>query len=189
MNGALTRFVTTAGLVLGSLGACSGSGSGVSVSSEDYAVQYDYDEFRAAADGRDFPVLIAGNPFPDLAADEVSRRLLPVMQANRPRPRLTFTPGQRSSYRLVLVFDPASDVTAAKACKGDTRTGTHVAGRIAMFAVYCRGDLPMSQAVGRTTATRPEDPSMGQLFRDVFQTVFTDAQINQPNQGYPGGLR
>ena len=111
------------------------------------------------------------------------------MQANKPRPRLTFTRGQHSSYWLVLVFDPANDVNAAKVCKGDTRTGMHVAGRIAMFAVYCRNDLPMSQAVGRTAATRPEDPAVGQLFRDVFQTLFTDAPINQPNQGYPGGLQ
>jgi hypothetical protein len=189
MNEALTRFAATTALVLASLGACCSTGSGVSVSSEDYAVPYDYDEFRAAVDGKEFPVLIAGNPFPDLAADEVNRRLLPVMQANKPRPRLTFVPGQGRSYRLVLVFDPANDMNAAKVCKGDARTGTHVAGRIAMFAVYCRNDLPMSQAVGRTAAARPEDPSMAQLFRDVFQTLFTDAQINQPNQGYPGGLR
>ena len=176
-------------LALPLLGAC--TGSGVIVSSEDYAVPYDYNEFRAATDGKDFPVTIAGNPFPDLGSQDVSRRLLPVMQANKPRPRLTFTLGPRSPspYRLVMVFDPANDMSAAKACKGDTRVGTHAAGRVVLFAVYCRNDLPMSQAIGRTSAASPEDPVVGHLFRDVFQTVFADGQINQPNLGYPGGLQ
>jgi hypothetical protein len=196
MNGALKRFVATAALVLPALGACSGAGRGVSVSSEDYAVPYDYGEFRAATDGKDFPVLIAGNPFPDLSVADLDRRLLPVMQAHKPRPRLTFTldtvPAarvERPAYRLVLVFDAANDVTAGRVCKGETRFAAHVPGRIAMFAVYCRNDLPMSQAIGRTTATRPEDPAVAQLFGDVFQTLFTEAPINQHDQGYPGGLQ
>jgi hypothetical protein len=138
-------------------------------------------------DGKDFPITIAGSSFPDLDAQELSRRLLPVMQANKPRPRLTFSLGQRSPYRPVLLFDPANDVNAAKACKGDARVGAHVAGKVVMFAVYCRNDLPMSQAIGRTTAANPEDPAVAQLFRDMFQTVFSDGQINQPNHGYPGG--
>ena len=183
----MNRLVATAALFLPALGAC--TGSAVSVSSEDYAIPYDYSEFRAATDGRDCPVSIVGNPFPDVSPEEVSRRLLLSMQANKPRPRLTFTLGQQASYRLALVFDPASDANAAKACKGDARVGAHVAGKIVLFAVYCRNDLPMSQAVGRTTAMSPEDPAGGQLFSDVFQTVFTDGQINQPNLGYPGGLR
>jgi hypothetical protein len=187
MSTGFKRFLTTAALMLPSLGAC--TGSDVSVSNEDYAVPYDYSEFRAATDGKDFAVAIVGNPFPDLSPEEVSRRLLPVMQTNKPRPRLTFTLGQQSTYRLIAVFDPASDVTAARACKGDARAGAHLAGKIVLFAVYCRNDLPMSQAVGRTTATSPDDPALGRLFRDVFQTVFTDGQINQPNPGYPGGLR
>ena len=186
MNANLRRFLTT--LVFPAVGACTGPGP--SVSSEDYAVSYDYNEFRAVSDGEEFPVAIAGTPFPGLSPEETSRRLLPVLQANKPRPRLTFTLGQRqSTYRLVVVFDPANDTTAARVCTGDVRAGAPVAGKVVLFAVYCRGDLPMSQAVGRTTAGSPEDPALGRLFRDVFQTVFTDGQINQPNPGYPGGLR
>jgi hypothetical protein len=49
----------------------------------------------------------------------VKRQLLPVMQANRPRPKLTFTydvPAElpHPDYRLVLVFDSAPDLTAAR---------------------------------------------------------------------------
>ena len=32
-----------------------------------------------------------GNPFPGLSEQQMRQRLLPVMQANKPRPRLTFT--------------------------------------------------------------------------------------------------
>ena len=179
--------MATAALMLPALGAC--TGSSVSVSSEDYAVPYDYTEFRAAMDGKNFPVAIVGTPFVGLPPEEVSRRLLPAMQANKPRPRLTFTLGQHASYRLALVFDPATDVTAAAACRGEARVGPHVAGKVELFAVYCRNDMPMSQAVGRTTAIGLDDPALGRLFRDVFQTVFADGQISQPNPGYPGGLR
>ena len=186
MSVGLSRFLTAA-LILPALGAC--TGSGVSVSSEDYAVAYDYNEFRAQADGREFPVTIVGNPFPELSSQETARRLLPVMQANKPRPRLSFTLDRQSPYRLVLVFDPASDVTAAKACQGEARTVSPLAGRIVLFAVYCRNGSPLSQAIGRTTAARPDDPAMGRLFGDLFQTVFPDGQISQPNPGYPGGLR
>jgi hypothetical protein len=171
------------------LGACT-DGRGASVSSEDYAVTYDYTGFRAATDGKEFPVLIAGNPFPDLTAEETDRRLLPVMQANKPRPRLRFTlEGPQSDHRLVLVFNPSSEDSAAKVCKGDVTVGPAVPGRVNVFAVYCRNDLPLSQAIGRTAATGPDDPAVARLFSDLFQTVFTDAPVLQPDRGYPGGLR
>ena len=71
------------------------------------------------------------------------------MQANRPRPRLTFTsavPAElpRPDYRLVLVFDSAIDLTAARVCAGEVRhqpRQVEAAGRFAVFAVYCRNDL------------------------------------------------
>ena len=105
------------------LGACSASFP--VVGGTDYAPQYDFSEFYAATNGRTFRVIVAGNPFPELSQDEMRRRLLPVMQANRPRPRLTFTyavPSEppRPEYRLVLVFDAANDLTAARVCSEPT---------------------------------------------------------------------
>src|SRR5216684_9020648 len=75
-----------------------------------YAPQYDYREFFAATDGRQFQVVLAGNPFPSIDPAVVARDLLPAMQAAKPRPALTFTydkpwPPTRPDYRLVLVFD------------------------------------------------------------------------------------
>jgi hypothetical protein len=170
-------------------GGCTGTGRVSSVSSEDYASQYDYNQFRLASDGRTFPVLIVGNPFPQLGSDDVDRRLLAVMQANKPRPRLTFVlENAGPGHRLVLVFDPPNEVGAARVCKGEATSRPHVSGQLSVFAVYCRGDVPLSQAIGRTTAGTPEDRDVAMLFDTLVQTVFSDAPNVQPNHGYPGGL-
>jgi len=151
----------------------------------DYAPQYDFSEFYAATNGKTFRVIVGGNPFPQLRQAEMQQRLLPVMQANRPRPRLTFTydvPAElpRPDYRLVLVFDAANDLTAARVCAGEIRLrpgSPEPAGRFAVFAVYCRNDQALSQATATTAATAPEDPRMGQLLSQLFLVVFTDSPM------------
>ena len=190
MKAAISSIATeTAGRVLGGLAGALLAGACVStvgtVGGFDYAPQYDFSEFFAATDGRTFRVIIAGNPFPDLAQNEMQRRLLPVMQANRPRPRLTFTyavPAElpRPDYRLVMVFQAANDLSAARVCANQIRLRARTpddVGRFSVFAVYCRNDEAMSQAVATTPATGPEDPRVGTLLAQLFQVVFTDAPL------------
>jgi NAD(P)-dependent dehydrogenase (short-subunit alcohol dehydrogenase family) len=103
-----------------------------------YAVQYDYREFFAATDGRNFQVILAGSPFPTVDPRIVARDVLPVIQAAKPRPALTFTydaPVERPKpdYRLVLVFDPANDLWGDPVCRGTTRFKP---GRPGIFYVY-----------------------------------------------------
>jgi hypothetical protein len=151
----------------------------------DYAPQYDFSEFYAATDGKTFRVIVAGNPFPQLSQQDMQRRLLPVMQANRPRPRLTFTydvPAElpRPDYRLVMVFDSANDLTAARVCAGEVRHRARPpepSGRFAVFAVYCRNDEALSQTTGSTPATGLEDPRVGQLLSQLFLVLFTDSPM------------
>jgi len=165
-------------------GACASSTSPV-IGGFDYAPQYDFSEFYAATDNKTFRVIVAGNPFPQLSQQEMQRRLLPVMQANRPRPRLTFTydvPVEmpRPDYRLVMVFDSANDLTAARVCAGEIRHGARPpepSGRFAVFAVYCRNDEALSQTTGSTPATGPEDPRVGQLLLQLFLVLFTDSPM------------
>jgi hypothetical protein len=165
------------------LGACEAPAG--SIGGTDYAPQYDFSEFYAATNGKTFRVLFEGNPFPQLTQRESQRRLLPVMQANRPRPRLTFTdevPAElpRPDYRLVLVFDAAIDLTAARVCADEVRhqpRRVEDGGRFAVFAVYCRNDLALSQSTAWTPATGPEDPRIGQLFSQLFLVIFTDAPL------------
>src|SRR5882672_12344136 len=110
-------------LALLSLSACNPSSVAV-IGGTYYAVQYDFAEFFAATDGRNFQVILVGKPFPSMDPNTVARDLLPVMQAAKPRPALTFTydaPVERPRpyYRLVLVFDPANNLNSDPVCAGD----------------------------------------------------------------------
>lgn len=159
----------------------------------DYATQYDYREFFNAADGKPFRVVLVGAPIPGATVDSVAGPLLAQMQAAKPQPRLTFTydvPAQlpRPDYRLVLVFDAAGDYGAPSVCAGVTprlRPGTP--GRFDVFAVYCRNDQVMSQATAWTGATGPDDPRIGELFRELFPVLFSDAMGLRPQTG--GNMR
>src|SRR5258708_35043869 len=56
-----------------------------------YAPQFDYREFFASTDGRQFQVVLAGIPFPGIDPAVVARDLLSAMPLAKPRPSLTFT--------------------------------------------------------------------------------------------------
>ena len=154
----------------------------------DYAPAYDFSEFFAATDRKPFQAMIAGNPFPGIADADVRARLLPVLQANKPRPRLTFTyepRDTRPSYRVVLVFDAANDLGAARVCGGEVRHRPATPGTVHVFAVYCRNDQPLSQTTAWTTATAPEDPRLGQLFAELFLVLFTDQPQRRNHLHFP----
>jgi hypothetical protein len=157
----------------------------------DYAIQYDYRDFYAASDNKPFRVELLGNPFPGLAMDDFARRLLPVMQANKPPPRLTFTydppaEKQHPDYRLMLVFDPANDLGADPVCTGAKRFKPGTPGRVQVFAVYCRNDQAMSQVTGWVNASLPEDPAVADLMKDLFNVVFERAPYLQRQHGHGG---
>ena len=153
-----------------------------------YAVQYDYRECFAATDGKNFQVVLAGNAFPGVDPAIVARDLLPVMQAAKPMPRLTFTyedPAEkpRPDYRLMLVFNPANDLNSDSVCKGTTRFKPNQPGVFYVYAIYCRNDMTMSETTATTPATGPDDPRIGQLFRELFMVVFSDSPATRPNMG------
>jgi hypothetical protein len=160
------------------LAGCAASGT---IGGAYYDPAYDYGEFFAVTDGRNFQVVMAGAPFPSLPAAEVTRALLPVMQAAKPRPNLTFTYADPPEpphpyYRMVLVFDAANDLTALRVCAGEYRHKPPVAERpFNVFAVYCRNDLALSQTTAWTSATGPNDPQVQALFAQLFLVLFDDS--------------
>lgn len=162
--------------------------SAATVSGAFYQPQYDFGEFFAVADGKPFQVKLAGNAFPGLDPDTVARELLPAMQAGKPRPALTFTyatPPEkpRPDYRLVLVFDAASDLGSSAVCNGVTRFKPGRPGILDVYAVYCRNDQVMSEATARTAANGPNDPRVAELFRETLQVVFSDSPALRPQTG------
>jgi hypothetical protein len=146
-----------------------------------YDPAYDWGEFFAVTDGRNFQVVMAGAPFPNQPAAEVRRALLPVMQAAKPRPNLTFTYADPPEpphpyYRMVLVFDAANDLTAMRVCAGEIRHKPPVAVRpFNVFAVYCRNDQALSQTTAWTDSTGPNDPQVQALFAQLFLVLFDDS--------------
>jgi hypothetical protein len=153
-----------------------------------YATQYDYDEFRAAFDGKPFQVIFDGNPFPDMRPEDASARLLPVMQFNKPRVNLTFTydapvAEPHPYYRLVLIFNAANDFGSARACNDKPRFKPGTPGLVHVFAVYCRNDLALSETTAWTRATRPDEPQVSDMFKDLFRTVFNESQSLRPQTG------
>ena len=156
-----------------------------------YAVQYDYREFFSIADNKPFQVVLAGNPFPAMAYDDVARRLLPQMQIAKPPPNLTFTYAQpvempRPWYRLYLIADPANDLEAYGVCAtGNLRFRPGTPGLFYVYAIYCRNDQAMSQTTAWTAATGPTDPRIERLFRELFPVVFSEQQnrwaLSDPN--------
>jgi hypothetical protein len=159
-----------------------------------YATQYDYREFYWIADGKPFHVIMAGNPFPAMAEDDVARQLLPVMQANKPRPALTFTyqgPAEppHPYYRFYLIADPANDLLAASVCAtGQVRHKPGTPGKVYVMGLYCRNELPLSFTTAWTDASGPTDPAVGQLFKDLFAVVFSDSPLTG-NKGDDFGRR
>jgi hypothetical protein len=156
-----------------------------------YSPQYDFGEFFSATDGRNFQVILAGNPFPGLDPNTVARALLPAMQAAKPRPALTFTydapvERPRPDYRLVLVFDSALDLGSDSVCRGVTRFKQGTPGVFYLYAVYCRNDQVMSETTAWTPANGPDDPRIQQLFRELFQVVFSDSPALRPLNGFRG---
>jgi hypothetical protein len=179
------RFSSTIASLLGLLILTACASSIAVIGGTYYATQYDFAEFFAATDGRSFQVILVGNPFPNMDPNAVARELLPVMQAAKPRPALTFTydaPVERPRpyYRLVLVFDSAPDLGSYAVCNGETRTRAHQAGVLYVFAVYCRNELALSETTAWTQASSPTDPRVDRFFRELFQVVFSDSQAYRP---------
>jgi len=153
-----------------------------------YASQYDYGEFFSIADHHDFKVVLAGNPFPGGDLDSVGRNLLPVMQAAKPRPALTFAydvavEKDQPDYRLMLVFNAANDLGSKEVCNGVTRADPAQPGLFRLYAVYCRNDMAMSETTAWTPAASANDPQVAELFRELFMVVFPDSHALKPQVG------
>jgi hypothetical protein len=180
----LTKFMTAAAILALPASAIAAVGGA------NYATQYDFDELRAATDGKPLRVEMHGNPFPGMAFDDAARLMLPLIQAGQPqRLRAIYTyerPPERPrpDYRLVLVFDAADNLNAPDVCVGKPRHGAaSPPGKVRVFAVYCRSDQHMSETTGWTDAAGPADPTMAKLYVDILNTVFSDAQGLKPQGG------
>ena len=155
-----------------------------------YAPEYSWSEFYAVTDGRYFQAIVSGNPFPALSEAEFKTRFLPVMQAAKPRPNLTFTYAAlpelpRPYYRVVLIFNAANDLNADRVCAGQISHKPEATRPFDLYAVYCRNELPLSYTTAWTQATGPDDPRVAQLMAQVFLVLFPEPLLFGPGPRVP----
>lgn len=141
---------------------------------------YSYQEYRAAADGREFLVEVRGVPFAGMTQVEFDRTLMQILQSARPsRPAAIFTtqrgsPTMMPAYRLVLVFNPARNLAHETQCRAldSVQPGPATTGQVRVSVAFCRkGDL-MSKAVALTGASGIGDPAFRQMFVELFPVMF-----------------
>jgi hypothetical protein len=153
------------------------------ITQEYFEIQYDYGEFYANADNKEFRVEIAGNPFARPAAggqESFERSLLAVMQAHKPQPRLRFVTQnsagpQRPDYRFALLFNPTTAGATYRTCAGlDKPEGNMTQptpGRVVIEVAYCRNEQTLSTLKATFNADSVNDPRFGQAFDEIFSAL------------------
>lgn len=148
------------------------------ITHEEVHIQYTWEEFFGAADGKEFQVQIRGNPFvmPDVAFQQA---VLARLQKRSVGPRTTWTVKseaglQPDQYRLVLVFGASSQLGQTLCGQLGTLNppSAKVAGGVEVAAAYCRGDQPMTEAYARTDALNPDERSFDSLFSELMPVLF-----------------
>jgi hypothetical protein len=165
-------------LVTGLLGLSVSAAQAAVITHEEVHIQYTWEEFFGAADGKEFQVQIRGNPFV-MPSEAFQQSVLARLQKRSVGPRTTWTvkPDREAApdqYRLVLVFGAANQL-------GQTLCGelprlnpapARVAGGVQVAAAYCRGPDPMTEAYARTDASSAEDRSFDQMFSELMPVLF-----------------
>jgi len=168
-------------MILGAGLAAAPAGAAV-ITQEYFELWYDHGEFFANADGKEFRVEIHGNPFaiPSGAAaqEKFETVLLAVMQAHKPRPRLTFVTklsGQptRPDYRFALLFNPTDAGPVNRTCSGldQAEMTSPRSGEVVLEIAYCRNDQTMSSLKARFAADSASDPRLGTAFDQIFSAL------------------
>ncbi|MCW5747187.1 MAG: hypothetical protein KIT36_13435 [Alphaproteobacteria bacterium] len=152
----------------------------VVISSEGVEGPYSHLEYSDAADGKDFLVEVRGVPFAGMSQEAFDQALMKVLMSARPsQPAARFTtrpasPDFDPSYRLVLVFGPARNLSYHTQCRtlDKARFEPVAAGQVKVSAVFCRKDDVMSRAIARTSASSVDDPAFREMFTQLFPVLF-----------------
>lgn len=185
----MVRFVALLAIVATAIPCLA---SAAIISNEEVHIQYDYHEFFAAADGKEFKVVVRGNPT-SLPQAEFEQRLMQVLQKNLtvgPRTTFTTTPANttaRPDYHLALVFNTSSGLLGTTLCKIEkgseappsVATDAQHGDRVSVSAAYCRNDQPMTEAFARTDAASMDDPAFGRMFSELLAVLFPPQPIFQ----------
>jgi len=169
----LFRAALAAGLAMSAATA-----SAAVITHEEVHIRYTWEEFFAAADGKEFLVQIRGNPFA-MPQEAFEKALLAKLQARSVGPKTTWTttPGETppaKAYRLVLVFGTGSQLgsTLCEELDSIKPPPTAVPGSVNVAAAYCRSYQPMTEAFARTDASQPDDRALERLVSELMAVLF-----------------
>lgn len=163
----------------GTLAACGGSLINYSYVSDNYQPY----ELSYAAGRGGMLTEVVGNPF---AADKAAldRSVTRNLEESHFGPELPFfteaPEGFRSSYRVVVLFNPAPHANGAKLCRDAERPQGEWGQAVGVLASFCSSDSRITTASGSLAgAAGPEDPAFQQLMRQVALNLFPPRSNNQ----------
>lgn len=124
-------------------------------------------------------VVIVGNPF-GLERAVFERAVTDAMQGRNLGQPTNFTTTPDSSahknYRVVMIFNPPTDLTGTQACQPDPPVVSPRAtggGRLDVFAVFCHTTEVMTQlAAAVPAAAGPNDPMFVELVGQTTRALF-----------------
>ncbi len=127
---------------------------------------------------------IIGNPF-DGPKEDLERVVTGELTRAHFGPALDFatsvSPDNRSPYRVVLVFNPASDYSSGTICDTPGRATEPSDDRIRVKAAFCSADRAATYTAGRVPVTsRPSDARFRQLIRQLGLALFP---LRDPTRG------
>lgn len=125
-------------------------------------------------------VEVKGQPFPGADPAAVAGALAPPIWLQA-RPVLATSPQAGDGYRVVLVFNPARNLSGAAICRGDTPVTPPAAGApVRATAAYCVGDRYYSQVAGSGPAvTSAADPAFRRFGSHLLDTLLP---VEQPDR-------
>ncbi len=184
------RRGAVAGAVLALLAAGPAAAASV-ISYAEINSPYSRTEVSYAADGRDFAVVVKGNPFSAgaVADDEAARAVVAAMK-DQPGwfvTRYTLTPGEsaRPLYKVVWLFGVPAKTSIYGACRKDAKAATGEGE--AAIAVFCRGEKVLSYIAGRMDpVASPTDPAFRRFVGDATRSLFP--RIDSDRDGQPDNL-
>ncbi len=158
-------------LLMAGLAACAGG----AVDSP-YLGSYDPTMLHYAAGKGDMYTQIVGNPF-TAPKDKVESVVTSTMYGSHFGPNLRFNtvrdPDNSSPYRVVVMFNPAPDLTPAALCRDSRQTSREASDTLRVMFAFCSGDYRETSVTGRVTGVSdPNNAAFRGLIRQMTTQLF-----------------
>lgn len=160
------------GVMASALAACSGSVVNYNYVSENYSPY----ELSYSAGRGGMLTEVTGNPF-DAPKASLDRRVTKSLEDHHFGPELPFftepPEGFSSTYRVVVLFNPAPNANGAKLCSHPERPQSERVEGVGLLASYCAsGSRITTVAASLRDARGPDDPAFTNLMRQVSLNLF-----------------